>query len=281
MSDPYMTGFSSSDQASIITFMGELYQQVLSIEAQFRMLISGSDMRPRIDYFHDAVRDFTAGIEGSPRLRVESLAYDMQMLRYLTQTPLAPLQPSSAYRSPSQEVVVSGPALVENTSRPDRIAKQQLAESYQKYAVLFAALLRPAADLDYRERTDALNDEVRDIHSIIQQLEGRANPAQVQAQVNQLETAELRALLSQFLQAGKHKQSPEVKKLVAFLKAQIQQRDKALKILDKAHMNGAMAQLGLFEDAKDMVKSLASKGMNLVGRFVQASISETRRQMGR
>ena len=46
-------------------------------------------------------------------------------------------------------------------------------------------------------------------------------------------------------------------------------------------MNYALAQLGIFEGSKDLLKKMASQGMNLVGKFVENAMAESRKDIGR
>lgn len=83
------------------------------------------------------------------------------------------------------------------------------------------------------------------------------------------------------MQEGKHKNKDDIKKLLGHLKNIIKQKDKAIKTIEDAHLRFASSQLLVFEEAKDMLKKFAVQGMNLVGKFVENSIADTKRQMGR
>ncbi len=270
-----------TEQEAIIALLTRIYADLLSIEEQFGLIVGVGDMRPRIDYFHDAVRAFTAGDANHKRLNVELLAYDLRCLRYIQQMPLAPFKHGGENLSPSQTIMTTTANITPSTARPDRETRARLVELYQNYAVMFAALLKPAADRDYQERTDSLNADAQDIHQLIQQFENKMDMNVIASLIQQLETNELRIILAHFIQQQKHKNKDDVKKLISHLKNQIKEKDKAIKSLDKEHMDFALAQLGIFEESKDMLKKLATQGMNLVGKFVENSIADTKRQMGR
>jgi hypothetical protein len=222
---------SASEQKSIASLLTRIYQDILAIESEFGLLAGEGDFRPRIEHFHDAIRAFTSGDTDSKRLSVEWLAYDLTCLRYLTSHPLASFKPHG-HLSPSTALVAT-PQTVPGPRRPDRDTKERLGELYQTYAVLFAGLLKPFADRDWRDRVEEINENIERLHKI--------------------------------------KDS----------KARVAARDKEIKAIDQAHMDYVLAQLGIFEAAKDMVKKMAASGMNLVGKFVESSLADAKRDLGR
>lgn len=272
---------NTTEQEAIISLLTRIYTELLPIEEQFRLIVGGADMRPRIDYFHDAVRAFTVGDGENPRLSVELLAYDLQCLRYIIKMPLSPFKQGGESLSPSQNLMTTDGNIMPTANRPNRETKARLIELYQNYAVMFSALLKPIADHDYKDRSEMLNNEAEDIHSLINQFEGKLNANIIAGLAQNLEEHELRIIIMHFLHQQKHKNKDDVKKLVSHLKNHLKNKDKNLKTIDQAHGNFAMAQLGIYEESKDMLKKLASQGMNLVGKFVENSMAETRRQMGR
>ncbi len=272
----------SKDGQAIISLLGNIYLDIVEIEQRYKLFAGCGDIRPRIDFFHDAVRAFTAGDIDDKRLNVELLSYDLRCLRYIQQMPLSPFREGGETLSPAQDIMTTQGDLMAADSRPDRKIKSQISDLYQNYAVLFAALLKPAADHDYKERIDELNNEVHDIQTIIQQFENKNIDTTTLARLaQQLEQAELRIILIKFMQEGKHKNKDDIKKLLGHLKNIIKQKDKAIKTIEDAHLRFASSQLLVFEEAKDMLKKFAVQGMNLVGKFVENSIADTKRQMGR
>ena len=273
---------SAAEQESLVALLNRLYSDICAIEQQFNLLVGEGDFRPRIEYFHDAIRAFfsqDAAMEG--RLSVELLAYDLSCLRYIHSKPLSGFKPHSDIMSPATAVLKMGTQnLSVSTKRPDRAVRERISELYQGYGVLFAALLKPCADRDYHDRTDHLNQDVEDIQSLIKSFQA-GNAEDIGAAIMHLEDHELRNALVQFTHNKQHKKKDETAKLMQSLKLQVSKKDKEIKAIDNAHMNYALAQLGIFEGSKDMLKSMAKQGMNLVGKFVEASIAEAKHDRGR
>ena len=169
--------------------------------------------------------------------------------------------------------------------RPDRAVRERLVELYQNYSVLFAALLKPNADRDYHERVDNLNQDVEDLHHLASHLDeleqNNTQLPQVVTAIQHLEEDGLRNELLNFVQQQKHIKKDNLKKLVQFLKEHAKRKDKDIAAIEEAHMNYVMSQLGIFEGSKDMLKKMAAQGMNLVGKFVENAIAESRHEMGR
>lgn len=276
---------SKAEQEEITKLLTRIYQEIHAIESEYELRTGGGDMRCRIEYFHDAIRAFFSGNTTASRLKVELLAYDLKCLRYVEENPLAPFTPEGGALSPKTAVVVQGPGLMTQGKKANRATREQLSELYQHYGVLFAALLKIIADEDFEERTHNLDEDVRDIHEIMQTMQQLTSQVagmdKLVTLVNHLEDGQLRAELTAFMQAGKAHNPADIKKLLNYLKQRIKEKDQERKSLDKAHMDFASTQLALFEAARDMIKSLASRGMNLVGKFVEASVAQTRREMGR
>jgi len=272
---------SSQEHSAIVNLLTRIYTELVEIEDRFALLVGVGDTRPRIDYFHDAIRAFTSGDANHKRLNVEMLSYDLRCLRYIQEMPIAPFKKGGESSSPSGSLIVTEPKITTTSNRPDRETKSRIVELYKSYAVMFAALLKPYSDKDYQERTDSLDNDAKDLHQLIHEFEGKCNLSNISALIEQLEEHELRIILTHFLHQQKHKNKDDVKKLISHLKNQIKSKDNAIKSLDKEHMNFALAQLGIFEESKDMLKKLAQQGMNLVGKFVENSIADTKRQMGR
>lgn len=280
---------SPREQEQIIGLLTRLYTDIAAIESEFALYIGEGDFRPRVEYFHDAIRAFSAqdaaAREEGGRLTVEWLAYDLQCLRYLQSMPLSPFTPKGGMISPSAEPVALDHNLVAKAKRPDRATKERLVELYQNYAVLFAALLKPLADLDYHERVDELNNDVKDINAIIAQFEklksGKSTVNSIAQLANHIEDDQLRHELIAFLQQEKGKSLENITKIIGYLKTHTGKKDKTIKVIEDAHLNYALAQLSAFEASRDMLKKMASQGMNLVGQFVENSVAQTKREMGR
>lgn len=271
---------NSKDQEAIISLLTEIYLELAVLEMQYKLLAGCGDMRPRIDYFHDAIRAFTSKGKQHQRLSIELLSYDLSCIRYITKIPLAPFR-GEGKLSPSQEIITTDADLMTIGNRPDRKTRLRITELYQHYGVMFAALLKPVADDDYHDRTETLNNDVSDIQTIIRQFEGKLDINIVSRLAQHLEEGEMRIILVTFLQQKRQHHKDDVKKLLGHLKNHIKQKDELIKSIDKAHLSFATSQLAIFEDSKELLKKLAVQGMNLVGKFVEASVADTRRQMGR
>jgi hypothetical protein len=276
---------SQSEQEHILALLTRLYRDIAELETRFNLMIGEGDYRPRIEYFHDAIRAFTSkapiASDGTSRLNIEWLAYDLQAMRYIQSMPLSPFTPHQEL-SPHTDVIRKKPnSLSPSPTRPDRETKTRLIELYQRYAILFAALLKLSADNDFHVRTDEANQDVATILNLVAQFEKGSSAAAIADSVNHLEANDIRIMLQRFMESGKHKKTPEVKKILASLKGEIKKKNKTVKDVEKAHMDYGLAQLGLYEAAKDTVKKMAASGMNLVGNFVDKAMAETRREMGR
>lgn len=276
---------SASQQEAIVTFLARIYGDICQVETDLNLLVGDNDFRPRIEYFHDAVRAFTSGnpaeLEIGGRLSVEWLAYDLECLRYIQSKPLAILAAHSAALSPNKNIVeVAANTLAVSPKHVDRATRDRIIDLYQHYSLMFAALLKPFADRDYQERVDALNNDVHDIHTLLDQFDHGALNAAL-ATVQDLEDETLRQELMEFLQKQKQKKSETLKTMLASLKKTAKQKDTEIAAVEKAHMQFGLAQLAIYENGKDILKKMAASGMNLVGSFVENVMSQTRREMGR
>lgn len=277
---------SATEQRAIVGLLTRMYHDLVVIETEYSLLAGEGDYRPRIDYFHDAVRAFTdenpQGREPGGRLSVELLSYDLSCMRYIQSMPLSPFKPHAKPLSTGTLLIsAQPPGLIAKPKRPDRATRERICELYQHYAVLFAGLLKPFADKDYLERTENLNQDVQDITSLIPALEGKINPDRLADLVHHLEDDVLRAELLAFLNAQKQKKKDEIRKLVQTLKDKIAKKDKEIAAIDAAHMNFVVAQLGIYEASKEVIKKMAAQGTNIVGKFVESSLAQAKRDLGR
>lgn len=284
---------SPEDQESILALIARTYNDILAIEEQFKLLVGGGDYRARIDYFHDAIRAYTSGDtahrEKGGRLNVEFLAYDLTSLRYIQSMPLASFKPHEQHMgSPDTGVISMGSGQELATvkqARPDRKVREQLAELYQTYAVMYAALLKPFADNDYHDRIDDLMQDNAELKALKDQLaalaDGKGSLNEAANLANHVNDDNLQKLMITFLQQKRYKNREDTQKLMAALKLQQEKNDKEIRAIEDAHLSYATGQLAVYEGSKDMLKKMASQGMNLVGKFVEASINATRSDMGR
>jgi hypothetical protein len=276
---------SPSQEESLVTLLTRIYTDVLALEEEFHLFVGEGDFRPRIEYFHDAVRAFTSDDLQSERLSVELLAYDLACLRYIHVKPLSSFKPHGAILSPSTQVIApSERTLQVKKARPDRLTKEKIADYYRHYAVLFSALLKPLADRNTHDRVDYLNNDIEDLQTLIKEYaalaKNKGNQTAIGEAITHLDDDTLRNDLQNFMHQQKFKKKENLEKLVQFLKAQASRKNKEITDIESAHMNYALAQLGIFEDSKDMLKKMAKGGMNLVGTFVEASIAQSKRDIG-
>lgn len=257
----------------IIDILNRLHADIRALEEEFGLRFGGSDFRPRIDYFHEAVEAYAAGGIPAERLNVEKLAYDVEALRYLHTTPLGELQPGGRRRSPSQEVARMEEGALTANRRPDRETKARLSELYQQYGVLFAALLKPAADADYADRSETLYANADEMAAVLAQA-GAGRQALIDSAAH-IEDTRVRTDVIALLKAGKTQEA------LALMKAAKQRNDHDLREIDRAHGQYVMAQLGIYEQGRDVVKQLAARGMNLAGHFVENAMAQAVRDAAR
>jgi len=273
---------SADQQQSLVTLLARFCDEIIAIESEYHLMLSQADLRPRIDYFHDAIRAFTAA-RSTPadeeRLGVQRLAYDVRALRFLAEKPLSPLSPDQPM-SPTTALVTKTQPLVATAKKPDRNVKEQLSELYKQYGLLFSALLKPAADLDYHERTDAMNEEVTHIKEIEALLKNNNAQALSNAAAH-LDNQALQAVILQYLKQSTGKQKASLPTLLANLKLTVQKLDKAILAVDNAHHAYATTQLAIYENGKDTLKKMMSHGINIVGAFVEASVRNNKQGKGR
>ncbi len=273
--------YSSNQQQSIVTILLRYWEEIITIETEFSLLVGKGDTRPRIEYFHDAIRAYTSlhkTTEMEQRLSIERLAYDVRCLRYIATMPLASITHDEHNLSPKTLPAVIAPGLIEVNKRIGRDAKDRLCELYQQYGVLFASLLKATAENDVHERSDALDNEVEEINRLVEALTNNASVAQINNIVQHLSDAALKRDLLALLPQIKGKNASG---LADKLKANIQKKDKQLKEIDTASHQYATTQLAIYESAKDMLKQMAKQGMNLVGEFVESTLRQNQQGRGR
>ncbi len=267
---------NSSQLDALISLMDRQYQEIRAIETDFQILGLDGDMRPRIEYYHDAVRALTGGMElysKHSRLSVERLAYDVSMLRHIQAKPMA-MGRSENHFSPHTDVATVGGS---SAASADRETRSRLAQLYKDYTVLFVAIFAEKADKNADHRTDEINSLVEDCHTVQDMLEklakGTVSVQQVLVAVQHLENDQLRNKLTQMLH-NKKTNSQDLANGVSSLKQAISGMDKEIKAIDQAAMSFSTSQLAVYEDAKDTVKRMASSGLNIAGKFVENAMAQ-------
>lgn len=267
---------------AVISIMHGQYDQILAIESEWNVRFREGDMRPRIEYFHDAVRALTSGSDDPyakhSRLSVEHLAYDIAQLRNIPARPIVNFQRLDA--SPHSELVVQGQGGARSTS-PDRATKNQLSQLYKDYTVLFVALFAQTAEDNFQVRSDEVDNTVEDIALIENVLNkivsGELTTQQAQAMLDQIENDQMREKLQLML----HSQNigiAEKDQMVDQLGQFESQLDGEKQKVEQAHLSYATSQLAIYEDAKETVKRLAGQGLNLAGKFVENAMNNAQGQ---
>ncbi len=274
---------AGQEQQELVKLMTQLYREILDIETRFRLEVGGGDFRPRIEYFHDAIRAFTKGdlkaFDKGERLSVEYLAYDLSMLRYLQSKPLANIRPPAGL-SVHTEVTRRDSRLPLSISKVDRETRETLSQAYQSYAVMFAALMKPFADRNYHARVEDAHAQVEELAQMKHAVEDK-DLRQLEDAAQQVDSASLRQAIHEFVSARGGSKQNKLESLLAGLKNAMEGADKEIAGIEAAHLDYVMAQLGIFEDGKDLVKKLMKRGMNVVGKFVDSAMQQAQKESGK
>lgn len=263
------------EQEAIVSLLIGQYDQILPIEAQWGIRFKEGDMRPRIDYFHDAVQAFTSGerrdTKGS-RVSVEHIAYDIAQLHAIQEKPLGLLNRGTE-KSPSGALVKTGEGLMASSAgkTPPTGVRMDLKQYYRSYTVFFTALLSEAADRNYFARCEEMDETIADIgliETIVQQLaSGRISVKEAQDELGNVTHDDLRTRMQAAL-ARKKMSAPE-KAQVSEMLTKIEQGLKTQRAgLDKSHLQLATTKMAIFHDSKDVVKELMHSGLNVAGKYL-------------
>ncbi len=196
------------ERDALIGLMQSKYGEIREIETRFQIMGRDGDYRPRIEYYHDAVRalgsDHDDGLSKDSRLSVERLAYDVEMLRLITARPLIAGRGEQHY---STSDAVSADGMAGSELRPDRMTKQSLSASYKDYTVYFVALLAEKAGDNNQARLDEMDLLVEDCHTLETLLtslaNGTADIADVVRAANNIEHDGLRKHILGLLNKGR------------------------------------------------------------------------------
>ncbi len=265
---------NKQQQQALLSLLGRMYEEIRDVENAFGLQAGPLDFRPRIDYFHDAVRAFSAGEshghETVGRLTVESLAYDMSLLRQIGANPISRIALPQRL-SPGTAVAVHRDTSSAG-AKPDSTVRYRLMDLYKHYTVLFVALLAEPCDRNYYSRTSEHDNEVEELaalENMLRESGAGADPTALAAQ--QVSDPDLRRrLLAQL----KGQRKPEAG---AQIKTMMKDADKRIAQIDKAHMSFLSSQLTVYEESKDLVKKMMLTGMNIVGDFLGAAMAEAAR----
>ncbi len=279
--------FDPAEQAAIIELMNGKYQSILAIESAWNIRLAEGDMRPRIEHFHDAVRALTSGSasmhEKHSRLSVEQLAYDLGALRQVADRPAGSINRATE-KSLATALVKQNEAGASIPKLPPQGIRADLVSLYRDYTVFFAALFAQVAERNYQTRADAIDESVGDIglveQVLAQLIAGKMTPEQAMHEMMHVERDDLRERI-QALLARKKLSAGEKQEALAMLGGIERGLDKEKKAIEQSHLTYTTGQLAVYEGAKDIVKRMASQGLNLAGRFVDNAIRAAQRGKGR
>lgn len=270
-------------QQALLGLITRIYHEIRVIEEANQLIARPEDFRPRIEYFHDAIRAFTQntgnGFERTGRLAVESLANDITMLRQIKEKPLVRHPQLPIPLSSGVAITTTPPLPAQATPHVDISVVSALAEGYGHYALLFVALLAYPAERNFMNRLNESNNQLDMVHDLIEQTKPKAREAQVndEAMLAGITDPELRQKLTAAIAANKkqkHASNAEVLHAAAQVKDATRKQAEAL---EAAHMRYASSQLVLYQHAQTIVKKMASQGLNIVGDFVQQAVREAER----
>ena len=261
-----------------LTLLHRTHGEISAIEARYQIFGHEGDFRPRIEYYHDAVRALGSetddGLGKESRLAIERLAYDVEMLRLISERPLV------AGRG-EQHFSVSDALVTEADSgdglRPDRRTKGRLGELYRDYTVYFIALMAEKADNNVQSRKEenaVLIADCKQLEALLNQLaEGGIDLASVVRAAGMIEHDGLRRKVLALLNRGKPNRD-ELTSAGATLKDARAHFEGEQKGLDAQAMRFSTSQLMVYESSKEVIRSLNDQGLNAAGKFMKQSLSD-------
>lgn len=273
---------TTTTDTQLIRHLSEEYGHILALEQALGLKMSNEDQRPRIDYFHDALRALTnhelPQDWRTQRLCLEWLAYDAGAIRYLEQQPLSDLNPRHANYSPHLDVLVKSVQEMVESREATREDIRALKHHYLRYGVMFVALFKPFADRDYLERVEEMDVQVTHINTVISELEklgqGGGSKAAVTQAAQHTGRAEVVQLIAELFKRKGYKVPEYLEKALVILRYLLDQADRNIRTLESAHLNYASAQLGLVEIGKPIVKELRSQGIQLAGEHTEQALGQ-------
>jgi hypothetical protein len=263
-------------QQALITLMQGKYAEIRDIETQYHIFGEMGDYRVRIEHYHDAVRALGSidddGLSRHSRLSAEHLAHDVEMLRLITAKPLH-MGRGGQHFSVSDAVGFVQPPT--ESARPDSSIKRRLSQCYKDYTVLFIAIMVEKLEDNIAARTEENNVLSQDCYRLEQMLanlaQGSIPLAAVMQTADMVEHDGLRHHLLQLLGRGEPTREDIIHAthILQQARTRINQEKKEL---DALGMRFVSSQLMVYEEAKDMVKSLAGQGINIVGKHTESAL---------
>jgi hypothetical protein len=268
----------SDSKQALIPLLNRLYTEIREIEAEHGLWAGKDDYRPRIEYFHDAVRAYSSGVspyEPKTRLSLERLSYDIDNLRKIQMNPLESLKKTMRYAS-GTEVAVKKADPKKDSYRSRRMIRGELSDRYRQYGVMFAALLAETADMNFNARAEERDFLVEELEQIKLKIEGMSAIDLRQLASQMVDDPELAALISESLPEGVL-HSKQAKDHIRHLQGRI---DHQKERLEQAHITWLSCQRMMYEDGKDVVTQLQRHGMQMAGKFLEDAIARTGPSMG-
>jgi hypothetical protein len=275
-----------AQQQAVISLMGEQYQRIRAIEAEWSIRFREEDLRPRIDHFHDCVRALSSGdppaYARGGRLTVEYLAYDLAELRRIPAKPVGVINRTTE-KSPTGALVVAGTSS-QSRRTPDQKTRSELASLYTQYTVLFSALFAVPADDDFRarsEQAEAQGEDLAAVKAVLEKLlKGTITARDAEAALMHVERDDLRDRMLDLLARGKPQPSDTMRALTQISTISQGLRDDKKRV-EAAHLSYATGQLAVYEESRDLVKKMAANGLNLAGKFLEQATRNASMGRGR
>jgi len=153
----------------------------------------------------------------------------------------------------------------------------RMSEAYEGYAVMYAAALADVVDTHYKELLGTLDSVVADGYQLLKVVEdmerggGTLEIHQLERMVKEVENGELRQRLQKLLDSLRINRTESSGGAGDLVNEVMEQADREIDELEQAHFSFLSSQLAVYEQSKDVVKSLAGQGLNVAGKFVEAA----------
>ena len=283
---------SNNKRDALITIMNGWYAKICEIEAEHNIIVGGNDLRPRIEYFHDAVRLLTSNpnavYESSGRLTVEYLAYDLSCLRYIQTRPRSRLKQAQEMDASADAALLSAPGANSQVatlsdSIPLPVISQglraEISERYKNYTILYAALFAEQTDINFKARITEFDMEVGElaqIENLMKLLDaGKVSEKQVEDALENVRNSKLKKELKEMLAERKEKRKWKFYDGIFRIQQQMMRIDEEIGVMEKSHVSFLAGQMTLYHDAKGLVKQMSEQGLNLAGQYLDAAMQNT------
>ncbi len=154
----------------------------------------------------------------------------------------------------------------------------ELADAYDRYTVMFAAMTADTVDYHYKALLDDLDQQVIDVAALIREIEAlerggnKLELHQLERMVRELENEELKRRLLELLEKYKADTSGNATLNATEAANQVMDEvDQQIDKLEQAHFDFLATQFTVYEESQDVVRKLAGQGLNIAGKFVEAA----------